>query len=131
MISLPSVSTPSIFISDPVLSTTPNVAESRSCGLPMSIHKPDMGAPNMGLSFSNRRGNTFFEKSNIWFDGIKSRTSGSRIYIPAFMRLENTSSSFGFSLNLMILLFSSNPTIPNSVGFSTSVKAIVATAFFF
>ena len=64
-------------------------------------------------------------------DGTKSITSGSIIYNPALIRLENASSSFGFSLNLEIYPSErpdsmapwwsfERPTIPNSVGSSTS-----------
>ena len=73
----------------------------------------------LSISFSAKTGNTSLS-IEFFLSGIKSKISSSKIYEPALIKFEKTSSGSGFSLKRVIFELSSNPTIPNLVGSLTS-----------
>ena len=98
-------------------------------GVPASMKYPSNGIPPKALR-SAKTGKSSLSRLDLP-SGISSKTSSSRIYEPALMRLLNTSSGAGFSLNLVTSRFSSIPTIPNLVGSATSQRAKVPKHFMF
>ena len=110
-----------------------------SVGEPTSNQTPSIALAYIGHPISKRRGKRFLEKSYFSPSGTRAITSGSRMYNPALITLENASSGRGFSLNFRMYPSRSSPstspsseferpTIPNGLGSSTSQRAIVAFA---
>ena len=70
-----------------------------SNGWPTSNHIPFTVFAYIGHPLDNTSGNNCLEKSYFSPVGINSITSGSMMYKPALIKLENASSAVGFSLN--------------------------------